>query len=137
MIRKRKPYYPKSSPFNYGRPGSYPQPQLKPFRPRGGPYTWGTKENKKYTTQEKQQIAELERQGTTYKDIVKISESLMKKVYKHGDTPESVIEDVAREHPEYRSLPWTGRKKILQKRLPYLTSKEIDFLGKVSGDFER
>lgn len=53
---RRKPYYPKSGPFNYGLPGKYPQAKLRPFQPRGGPYALGTEKGKirdpvKYLTQ--------------------------------------------------------------------------------------
>jgi len=91
---------------------------------------------KKYTTEEKEKLNRMYNYGISYDQIKKISEKLVKKVYAHGDSSESTKEFV-REHPEYHSLPsWKEKKKMLKKRFPYLTSKEIDFLGIISNDFE-
>lgn len=100
---------------------------------------WGIKKSgpKKYTKKEKTKIAELQSYGMSYPQIENISEKIMKKIYAHGDTSNSTREFVEK-HPEYHSLPsWKEKKKMLKKRFPYLTNEEIDYLGKISGDFEK
>jgi len=98
------------------------------------PDTWGVRN--KYTKKEKKQISHLQGYRLSHGDIEEISERVMKKVYKHGDTSDSTREFVE-DHPEYSSLSsWKEKKKMLKKRFPYLTSKELDYLGKISGDFE-
>jgi len=89
----------------------------------------------KYTEKEKEKINRLKDYGISYENIKKISKKIMKKVYAHGDSSESTSEFV-KKHPEYFNLSWKEKKKMLKKRFPYLAGEEIDYLGKISGDFE-
>ena len=61
-----------------------------------------------------------------YFEIVK---NIYKKAIEHGDT----IEKIAEFGKSIRGLSWQKQKQKIKQRFPYLTNKEVDFLGFGSG----
>ena len=77
----------------------------------------------------KQEKKEIFLYGMSEQDIAKLSKEVMKKLRKHDD--ETSMTEFLQEHPEFRNLLWKEQKKLFKKRYPYLTDKELEFMGKV------